>query len=145
MTRIVSVVTAVHGPSVGFLPDAYASLADQVLPAGWGWQWLVQEDGTTGRPRDVLPGDPRISVGTGRPLGQGIARTYALARAEGELVKVFFEVPGGEVRARAVVRISEPGKGMGIEFTAMSTEARGRIHQLIKRLLGTPSSAGGSE
>ena len=54
----------------------------------------------------------------------------------GDLVRVFFEVPGGEVRARAVVRVSEPGKGMGIEFTAMSSEARGRIHQLLLRLLG---------
>jgi hypothetical protein len=54
----------------------------------------------------------------------------------GDVVQVFFEVPGGEVRARAVVRISEPGKGMGVEFTAMSTEARGRIHQLLRRLLG---------
>jgi hypothetical protein len=54
----------------------------------------------------------------------------------GELVQVFFEVPGGEVRARAVIRISEPGKGMGVEFTAMSTEARGRIRQLVSRLLG---------
>ena len=88
MTRIVSVVTAVHEPAVAFLVEAYASLAAQVMPAGWGWQWVIQEDGTTGRPRDVLPDDSRISFDVGRPLGQGIARTYALARAGGELVKV---------------------------------------------------------
>ena len=57
----------------------------------------------------------------------------------GDLVQVFFEVPGGEVRARAVVRVSQPGKGMGVEFTSMSAEARGRIHQLVRRLVGNPA------
>ena len=52
----------------------------------------------------------------------------------GEIVKLFFEVPGGEVRARAVVRDSQQGKGMGVEFTAMGYEARARLNQLLKRL-----------
>ena len=56
--------------------------------------------------------------------------------AVGDLIQLFFEVPGGEVRARAVVRVSEPGKGMGLEFTAMSSEARGRVHRLLRRLIG---------
>jgi len=55
----------------------------------------------------------------------------------GDLIQVFFEVPGGEVRARAVVRVSHPGKGMGLEFTAMSPEARGRLHRLLQRLVGS--------
>ena len=58
----------------------------------------------------------------------------------GDLIQVFFEVPGGEVRARAVIRVSEPGRGMGVEFTSMSTEARGRIHQLVRRLIGDPAA-----
>ena len=70
-----------------FLPEAYQSLAAQEMPTGWDWQWLVQEDGTTGAASDHVPDDSRISVGTGRPLGQGIARTYALSRARGELVR----------------------------------------------------------
>ena len=53
----------------------------------------------------------------------------------GEIIKLFFEVPGGDVRARAVVRDSQPGKGMGIEFTAMGAEERARLHRLLKRLL----------
>ena len=53
----------------------------------------------------------------------------------GEIIKLFFEVPGGDVRARAVVRDSQPGKGMGVEFTAMGSEERARLHQLLKRLL----------
>ncbi len=55
--------------------------------------------------------------------------------AVGEIIKLFFEVPSGEVRACAVVRNSQPGKGMGVEFTAMGHEARARLHVLIKRLL----------
>lgn len=88
MTRIVSVITAVHAPSMKYLPEAYESLLAQEMPDEWAWQWLVQEDGTTGAAADHLPADPRISLGTGRPLGQGIARTYALSRAQGELIKV---------------------------------------------------------
>ena len=55
----------------------------------------------------------------------------------GEIVKLIFEVPGGEVRARAVVRDSQPGKGMGVEFTSMGHEARARLHRVLKRLLSS--------
>jgi glycosyltransferase involved in cell wall biosynthesis len=88
LTQLVSVITPVHAPSVGYLADAYRSLAEQVMPDGWDWQWLVQEDGQTGLLDGVLPDDARISVGTGRTGGPGVARTLALARATGELVKV---------------------------------------------------------
>ena len=37
----------------------------------------------------------------------------------GDAIQLIFEVPGGEVRARALVRDSQPRKGMGVEFTAM--------------------------
>jgi len=55
----------------------------------------------------------------------------------GEIIRLFFELPNGEVRARAVVRNSHPGKGMGVEFTAMGVEARARLNRLLKRLLGS--------
>jgi len=88
VTRLVSVVTAVHRRSVRFLGAAYESLAAQVLPDGWDWQWLVQEDGGSVGASRVLPRDDRISIASGRPFGPGVARTYALARADGEFVKV---------------------------------------------------------
>ncbi len=53
----------------------------------------------------------------------------------GTLLKLIFDVPGGEVRARAVVRSIQPGKGMGLQFTAMAYEDRARLNQLLKRLL----------
>lgn len=52
----------------------------------------------------------------------------------GDVVKLVFDVPGGEVRARAVVRSYESGRGMGLEFTAMHLEARARLTQLLRRL-----------
>jgi len=52
----------------------------------------------------------------------------------GEIIRIIFEIPGGDVRARAMVRDCQPNKGMGIEFTAMSQEARARLNQLMKIL-----------
>ena len=52
----------------------------------------------------------------------------------GDLIKIILDLPGGEIRARAVVCDSQPGKGMGIQFTAMAPEARARLSQLMKIL-----------
>ncbi|SFE11531.1 Glycosyltransferase involved in cell wall bisynthesis [Actinopolyspora alba] len=88
MTRRISVITPVHGPSAHYLPEAYRSLIEQEMPAEWDWEWLVQEDGHEGILADVLPDDPRIKPDSGRQGGAGMARTMALSRATGELVKV---------------------------------------------------------
>ena len=56
--------------------------------------------------------------------------------AVGEVIELCFDVPGGEVRARATVRTSQKGKGMGVAFTAMGSEPRARLHRLLLRLLG---------
>lgn len=53
----------------------------------------------------------------------------------GEVLRLIFQVPDGEVRARAVVRDCRPGRGMGVAFTWMNQEARAKLHQLLKRLL----------
>lgn len=87
MTRVISIVTAAHAPYAGFLDELSASVLDQRMPDGWDWQWVVQEDGETGDIAKSLPSDPRISAGTGRPGGPASARTLALARATGELVR----------------------------------------------------------
>ncbi|MFE9765172.1 glycosyltransferase family 2 protein [Streptomyces sp. NPDC005808] len=91
MSRRITVVTAVHGPSAHFLPEAYKSLCEQVLPDGWEWHWLIQEDGRTDAVAPHVPEDERVSYRPGRqgrPGGPGIARTLALAHADGEYVKV---------------------------------------------------------
>ena len=54
----------------------------------------------------------------------------------GEVIRLIFEVPNGEVRARAMIRDSQRGKGMGVEFTSMSQEARARLLRVMKILAG---------
>ncbi|WP_447038289.1 glycosyltransferase family 2 protein [Streptomyces sp. DSM 118878] len=88
MRRRITVVTAVHAPSARFLPDAYESLRGQELPAGWEWHWLIQEDGTTDQVAPHVPDDDRVTFRQGRPGGPGVARTIAMARADGAYVKV---------------------------------------------------------
>jgi PilZ domain-containing protein len=53
----------------------------------------------------------------------------------GETIKLIFELPGGDVRARAVVRDSQPGKGMGIQFVSMVHEARARLNRHMNNLV----------
>jgi glycosyltransferase involved in cell wall biosynthesis len=88
VSRHIIIVTAVHAPSAKFLPDAYKSLCDQELPEGWDWHWLIQEDGKTDEVAPFIPADERVSFRQGRAGGPGVARTMALAHADGEYVKV---------------------------------------------------------
>lgn len=107
VTRRVTVVTAVHGPSARFLPEAHASLCAQRLPAGWEWEWVIQEDGTTDEVRPYVPDDARVTFRQGRPGGPGVARTIALAYAGGAYVKVLDAddrlTPGALARDLAVL------------------------------------------
>ncbi len=90
------------------------------LPKGMSVAWQAGGDRIVSR------------VGT---LGLGGIFIYTrVPPAIGEVVKLVFDVPGGEVRARAVVRSSQTGRGMGVEFTAMQPEARARLTQLLRRL-----------
>jgi glycosyltransferase involved in cell wall biosynthesis len=111
-TRLVSVITPVHPLKATFLLDAYRSLQAQQLPAGWAWEWLIQEDSTTGDVAELLsrllPGDDvRISLGMGRRSGPGVTRNLALARARGQVVKVLDAddqlAPGALARDLAVL------------------------------------------
>ncbi|MEU7280777.1 glycosyltransferase [Streptomyces sp. NPDC045431] len=88
MTNLVSVITPVHGPSARYLAEAHVSLTEQEMPPGWDWEWIIQEDGETADVRPHVPSDPRISFEQGRQGRAGMARTMALARARGDLVKV---------------------------------------------------------
>ncbi|WP_055565550.1 glycosyltransferase family 2 protein [Streptomyces atriruber] len=88
MRRRIIIVTAVHAPSAPFLSDAYESLRAQELPEGWEWHWLIQEDGRSDRVAPHVPDDERVTFRQGRAGGPGVARTMALAHADGEYVKV---------------------------------------------------------
>lgn len=52
----------------------------------------------------------------------------------GTMLKLLFQLPGGEVRAVAIVRNTRPGKGMGIEFIGMDYSARARLQQMLNQM-----------
>ncbi|WP_051840169.1 glycosyltransferase family 2 protein [Streptomyces sp. NRRL F-5126] len=112
-TRI-TVITAVHGPSAHFLPEAYKSLCEQELPERCEWHWVVQQDGMTGEVAEYVPDDPRVTFKQGRPGGPGTARTLALAVADGAYVKVLDAddqlLPGALARDLAALE-SDPSIG----------------------------------
>lgn len=87
-SRRIVVVSAVHAPSARFLGEAYRSLCAQELPEGWEWHWVIQEDGRTDDVRPHVPDDARVTFRQGRPGGPGVARTIAMADADGAYVKV---------------------------------------------------------
>jgi len=55
-------------------------------------------------------------------------------RGVGSTAKLEFLVQEGQIRADAVVRRAEPGRGLGMKFTAVSEEDRPRLEALLSRL-----------
>jgi curved DNA-binding protein CbpA len=51
----------------------------------------------------------------------------------GSVIELIFELPTGEVRARAIVRTSTLGKGMGIQFVQMRPEDRAKLNRYLSR------------
>ncbi|MEU7132951.1 glycosyltransferase [Streptomyces sp. NPDC046261] len=86
--RRIIIVTAVHAPSAHHLRDAYKSLCEQELPDDWEWHWIIQEDGKSDGVAPHVPDDVRVTFRQGRPGGPGVARTMALAHADGEYAKI---------------------------------------------------------
>ncbi|NQE90361.1 glycosyltransferase family 2 protein [Nocardia terpenica] len=89
MSHLISIVTPVYNAVPEYVADAYKSLVAQQLPTGWTWEWIIQADGLN--ETDIvsaLPDDDRIRFAVGRHGGPGVARTLALGRVNGELVKV---------------------------------------------------------
>jgi PilZ domain-containing protein len=52
----------------------------------------------------------------------------------GMSAQLHFLVQEGQIRADAVVRHAEPGRGVGLRFTAVCNEDRQRLAELMKRL-----------
>lgn len=51
----------------------------------------------------------------------------------GANIEVVLDLKGGEVRARAIVRDSSAGKGMGVQFVQMDPIARARLNQFLSQ------------
>lgn len=91
------------------------------LPKGMLVAWQAGAKRTVSRVSTLGVGGIFIATGNPPPAG--------------EALRLIFEIPSGVVRARGVVRVSQPGRGMGVEFTAMSSGGRVRLDQLVRRLL----------
>jgi hypothetical protein len=52
----------------------------------------------------------------------------------GTVIKIVFDVPGGEVRARAIVKNVKAAQGMAVGFIEMGYADRARLDQLLKKL-----------
>jgi PilZ domain len=55
-------------------------------------------------------------------------------RAIGTLTKLDFLVGEGQIHADAVVRHLVPGRGLGLKFTAVTEQDRGKFAALMRRL-----------
>jgi PilZ domain len=66
------------------------------------------------------------------------------ARAEGVQARLHFLVQEGQIRAEAVVRHTQFGKGLGLKFTALSGQDRPKLAALLTRLRGIHHSRGKS-
>ena len=64
----------------------------------------------------------------------GLFITTLDAPPVGTVLKLVFDVPGGEVRARAFVKNVKAGQGMAVVFIEMGYADRARLDQLLKKL-----------
>jgi curved DNA-binding protein CbpA len=62
----------------------------------------------------------------------------------GSTVELVFDLPSGSVRARAIVRHVEPGKGMGVQFVQMRPEDRAKMNRYMAAQESAPQQPKGA-
>ena len=94
---------------------------------------------------------PRVTLPNGMLVawqhsgGRGVSRVATLGLGglfiatpnpplPGAVLKIVFDVPGGEVRARAIVKSVKAREGMAVAFIEMGYEDRARLGHLLKKL-----------
>lgn len=92
------------------------------LPKGMSIAWRVKERRDISRVTSISLGGLFIETAEPAPVGDEI--------------QVQFDIPGGAIQAKGVVRRSVVGQGMGVEFTELPLEARTALHKLLQKLLG---------
>ena len=80
---LLSVITAVHPPHVGWLAACGAAVLCQELPHGWELEWCVQlDDGA-----EATFDDPRVRCAANNSrLGAAQSRNLAVARSRGDVL-----------------------------------------------------------
>ena len=63
----------------------------------------------------------------------GLFLCTATPPAAGSTIELVFDLTTGEIRARAEVRTSAPGRGMGIKFVQMRPEDRARLNHFLSQ------------
>jgi len=91
------------------------------LPRGMSVTWKGNGESIVSRVQTISAGGLSIATPEPPPVG--------------DLVQLRFDVPAGEVNARAIVRHAHQGEGMGVEFIAISQDARDRLDLLLRKLL----------
>jgi curved DNA-binding protein CbpA len=61
----------------------------------------------------------------------GLFLQAAKTPSDGSTIDLIFDLPTGQVRGRAIVRNTKPGKGMGIQFVQMKPEDRAKLHRFL--------------
>lgn len=110
---LVSVITPTQAHNADHIGALATSLLAQELPAGWEFEWLVQEDGTAPGVADRLPDDERVHYDAlGIQIGGPATRNAALARARGDIVAGMdhddWYEPGG-LGAMVQALVDDPG------------------------------------
>ncbi len=80
-------------------------------------------------------GGQRVVCGVGGLSLGGLFISTPEPLPVGSIVKLLFELPEGDIRARGEVRHVQPGQGMGVRFTFMGYEDRARLRHLLNRLM----------
>jgi hypothetical protein len=73
---------------------------------------------------------------TSRVESMGLGGLYLLTAnplSTGSPIELVLELPTGEFHARAIVRRSTPGKGMGVQFIQISPEDRAKLNLFVAR------------
>lgn len=84
---LLSIITPTQARNADHIGALWDSIREQVLPDGWAWEWLVQQDGDGPAVWDRLPADARIRPDAlGVQAGGPTTRNHALARARGTVV-----------------------------------------------------------
>jgi hypothetical protein len=65
----------------------------------------------------------------------GLFLCGSITQRVGTDLTLVFEVPGGVILAKAVVRNIVPGEGMGVEFTKINPQSQALLEELLTRLL----------
>jgi hypothetical protein len=89
-------------------------------PEGVWVYWQCEGRADTSRVLDVSLGGLFVQTSKPKPVGS--------------MVEADFLVQEGQINVEAVVRHVEPGRGLGLKFTAVHDGGRSNLVQLINRL-----------